>query len=107
MKSKTIRILKRIKRQLKRESHRNPNNENLKIRRQLVTKYIKKEYRQGQKRKIVSTIESLRRQGGGIKEETFWEFKRKLHPRKEETPTAVQDEEGNLKESTKDILEEY
>ena len=37
-------------------------------------------------RQIKKTIENLRRTGGGVKEETFWEFRRKFTGRKDAKP---------------------
>ena len=43
----------------------------------------------------------------GIKEENFWEFRRKINGRKTETKTAMIDEKGELKTEDKDIRNVY
>eukprot|EP00794_Sanderia_malayensis_P020626 gene20626-22661_t len=56
---------------------------------------------------VKRTVENLKKEGGGMKEDTFWEFKRKLAKRKEETPIAMTNKEGELKESRNEILDIY
>ena len=47
-------------------------------RRRLITSHIEKEIREGRSRKIKNNIEKLRQDGGGVKEDTFWEFRKRM-----------------------------
>ena len=94
-KGKKVRQLMQIKRQLKKEKMHDKTNL---MRRKLINKHIIQEEQQRYSKKIKATIENLRGNGGGMKEETFWEFKRKLNPKTEEKPTAMKNDKnpGNL-----------
>ena len=58
-------------------------------------------------KKIEATVEGLRKEGGGVKETTFWEFKRKLERRKEDHMIATRGKNRSPVESRKGILEIY
>ena len=49
----------------------------------------------------------MKKVGGGMKETTFWEFKRKLERKKEEQGTAMIDKDGKLVEGPGEILKVY
>ncbi len=49
-------------------------------------------------RKIEATVNNLRKRGGGMKETTFWEFKRKLESKREEQVTSMKDKDGKIVE---------
>ena len=66
-----------------------------------------KEQHQAYAERIKRTIEELRKNGGGIKEETFWEFRKKVTKRPEEQAKAMVDEKGNKKEGKEEIIEIY
>ena len=79
----------------------------LRRRRKLVTKHIYEVEQEKYARKLTSTIENLRKNGGGMKEETFWEFKRKLERKKNEGPNAMKNEKGERVEGKEEILKLY
>ena len=96
----------KIKRELKKRNKKRTN-EILKKREQMITKYILEEETDRHERKIRTTIENLRREGSGLKEDTFWQFKRKMENRPQEAPSAIQDDSGKIVEEKRQILEEY
>ena len=79
----------------------------IKRRCKLISMHIVEENEKQYVKKIEATVESLRKEGGGVKETTFWEFKRKLERRKEDHMIATRDKNGNLVESRNGILEIY
>ena len=100
-----IRQLMRIKRRLKKGDQ-----ENNKIRIKMINKHIMNKKRNQYKEKIERTIEQLRRDGGGVKEQTFWEFKRRMEGRKEEQKTGMKDSNGEIRTETggiKKIFENF
>ena len=107
--SKTLRKLHTLKRELKRQE-RIENNREKKIqirkRRNMVKKWIWNEEKDKYQKKLEKTIEDLRKENGGMKEETFWQIKKRVEKKKEEKPTAIMDEEGKPIEDKKCILEE-
>ena len=90
-KSKAIRLLMRAKRKLRKSGKQT---EMEKTRMAQIKNHIQREQSQRYASKIVKTIEQLRKNGGGMQEESFWEFRRKISPRKEEKATQMEDKEG-------------
>ena len=108
--TKETRTLRKIKRGLKIERRTETNPKKIKEivqRKKLITKYIVQEEEERHKRKIVRVIENLRKEGKGMKEDTFWEFKKKLEQRKEEQASAIRTENGKILEDKEEILQEY
>lgn len=101
--SKNIRRLMRVKRKLKKER----GNKISDVRRKLINKHIYREKYQTYAKKVSRAIEQLRRDGGGVKEESFWEFKRKLKGLKKETPIGMEGETGEINTEPRDIKEIY
>ena len=101
-----VRTLMRIKRRIKKLSKEN-NDIKLKKRQKLVTRHIYEEKQRKYSEKIKNTIESLRRNGGGMKEESFWEFRKKIQGKRQERRTAMKDKEGNITEQAEEIKEIY
>ena len=97
--SKNIRRLMRVKRKLKKEGGNNISD----VRRKLINKHIYREKCQTYAKKVSRAIEQLRRNGGGVKEESFWEFKRTLKGLKKETPIGMEDETGKINTEPRDI----
>ena len=97
----------RIKRKLKKESKTDNRTKETKIRRKLITQHIYEEKHKRYAEKIKNTIESLRRNGGGMKEECFWEFRKKIQGRKQERRTGMRDKEGNIAIEPEQIKEVY
>ena len=54
----------------------------LKVREKLLTEHIMKAKFKENSRKIKRTVENLRRKDGTLNRNTFWEFKRKIDPKK-------------------------
>lgn len=104
--SRTVRELIRIKRTLKIEYNKTKT-EKLRKRKELITKHIHEEKTTAYAKKVKNTIEALRRNGGGMKEETFWEFRKKFIGKKEESRITMKDEKGNIKDEKEDILNIY
>ena len=108
--TKQVRQLIKQKRKLKRLG-KSENDETkrkiLKTRRKLLDEFIVDAQKKNYAKEITATIENLRKDGGGVKEATFWEFKKRLERKKEEKPTAVMNKEGILKEKQQEILEVY
>ena len=100
--SRKQKILMSAKRRIKKSSSRSKQIE--KERRRLLTRHVERDMHEKPSRRIKETIESLRRNGGGVKEETFWEFRRKLTGKKEEKPHAMRDGEGNMVEEKEEII---
>lgn len=94
----------KAKRRLKTIGREETSNEITKTRRRLLTKHINEEHQKSRMEKIKNTIEQLRGNGGGMKEETFWEFRRKLKGKQEERAVAMKDGNGNKQEDQKEIL---
>lgn len=108
--NKTTRILHTIKRKLKKEAKKENNKEKKKkyrTREKKVKEWIWEEEQERHHRKLKKTIEELRKEGGGMKEETFWQFKKRIDKKGEEKPTAIMDEKGTVLEKKEDILKEY
>ena len=101
-----VRTLMKIKRRIKKLSKEN-NDIKLKKRQKLVTRHIYEEKQRKYSEKIKNTIESLRRNGGGMKEESFWEFRKKIQGKRQERKTAMKDKEGNITEQAEEIKEIY
>ena len=53
--------------------------------------------------RIQRNIEALRRNGGGIKEETFWEFRKKISSKRNERKVAMKNKEGELQTEPEEI----
>ena len=49
----------------------------------------------------------MRRNGGGVKEESFWEFKRKLKGKQQETANEMMNEKGELVSYRDKIIDVY
>ena len=77
------------------------------MRRQQITKYIEKEARIETSNRIKENIKRIRKNGGGVKEETFWEFRKKIRGKKKEQPHVMKDKEGKVVEERKEILKIY
>ena len=92
-KGKIVRSLYRAKRKLKKGEV----NKKTILRRKLINKHIIEEKQQRYNRKIQKTLEELRKNGGGIKEESFWEFRRKLKGKQQEIVTSMADKNGEIK----------
>lgn len=73
----------------------------------MITRYLLEEESERHTRKIRTTIENLRKERNGLKEDTFWKFKRKLENRTQEVPSAIQDQRGKIVEEKGQILEAY
>ena len=58
----------------------------------MTTKHTMEEEAERHTRKIRTTIDNLRKEGNGVREDTFWQFKRKLENRTQEVPSAIQDQ---------------
>ena len=79
--TKTIRKMMKLRRKLKKESKTMENDETRKLlikRSQLIREHIMEEEMKQYVKTIEGTIQSLRKKGGGVQEQSFWEFKRKL-----------------------------
>ena len=48
-------------------------------------------------------INELRRNGGGMKEESFWEFRRKLNGKRQEMVQEMENKEGKLTSDTEEV----
>ena len=53
-------------------------------------------------KRIETTVNNLRMVGGGMKEATFWDFKRKLERKKEEQVTGMIDKDEKIVEERGD-----
>ena len=107
---KEVREMIKLKRKVKREQIKEENPEVKKIlarRMKLLNEYIVEEEKQQYAKRIIATVENLRKTGGGIKETTFWEFKKKLHRKQEEPITAMKNKDGVLLEDKREILKIY
>ena len=100
----TVRKLMRVKRNIKKSNiTTNRRNQWLK----LINKHIVNENQNRKAKKIRKNIEALRRNGGGVKEETFWEFKRRISGKKEEQRVAMRDENGKIETEPEKIKKIY
>ena len=79
----------------------------IKRRRKIINKYIMNEQRGQYVKRIEATVNNLRKVGGGMKETTFWEFRRKLEGKKKEQVTAMMDKDGKSVEGKNEILKIY
>ena len=91
-KNKTTQRLMKVKRHLK----RNKTSALSKTKRKFLNKHFYEEKCQKYAKEITRAVEELRRDGGGLKEESFWEFKRKLNGSKKEITTSMEDENGKM-----------
>mgnify|MGYP001800575693 CR=1 FL=1 len=73
----------------------------------MLNRHIVRERQNKNANRIRQNIESLRRNGGGVKEESFWEFKKKMSKRKLEKQVAMKDENGDIQTEPKKIKEIY
>ena len=109
-KSKTMRNMITTKRNLKKKLKTITNISDRKItmtRYKQLTNYAIEEQQKQYSKQIQATVENLRKVGGGMKEMTFWEFKRKLERRKEEQMTSMIDINGRIVETKEEILKVY
>ena len=60
-----------------------------------------------QAKKISSTIEGLRKRGGGFCETTFWEFKRKLEGGRHEEMKVINNENGKKVDEKEEVVKVY
>ena len=88
-------ILMRAKRKIKKSKDKAKPTEAK--RRRLLTEHIEREIMNKRATKIRETIESIRKNGGGVKEDTFWEFRRRITGRSEEIPHKMKDRKGELR----------
>ena len=102
-KNKTVRLLMRKKRILKKMSF----NRFTVTRRKLLNKHILEEKQRKYANKIRKVINESRRNGGGMKEESFWEFKRKLNGKRQEMVQEMENKEGKLTSDTEEIKKIY
>ena len=102
-KNKNIRILLRVKRKIKKGVQNKIN----KVRRNLINHHIREEQYTKYENKVKRAIEDLRRNGRGVKEESFWDFKRKLGGQKKETPVGMKNEDGVIVHEPQKIKEVY
>ena len=73
----------------------------------MVTQFILEEETERHTRKIRSIIENLRKDGNGMRENTFWQFKQKLENRAQKTKSVIQGKNSKLIEYKSEILKEY
>ena len=107
---KMITMRREIKKEIQKEIKNKSNThliDMLKVRYKLLREHIEEEMKAQNTRRIVGTVESLRKNGGGFNEGTFWEFKRKLQKRKEETITAMKDTNGEMQNDNEKIIQIY
>eukprot|EP00112_Aurelia_sp_Birch-Aquarium-sp1_P014116 Seg3022.2 transcript_id=Seg3022.2/GoldUCD/mRNA.D3Y31 product="hypothetical protein" protein_id=Seg3022.2/GoldUCD/D3Y31 len=79
----------------------------IKRRRKIINKHIMNEQQGRYVKRIEATVNNLRKVGGGMKETTFWEFRRKVAGKKEEQVTSMIDKDGKSVEGKTDILKVY
>ena len=107
--SKETRILRGVKKEIKKNVKETTNEEERKIlreRRKLVEYHIQNSKKEEHQRKIKKLVQELRRENG-FDRNTFWEYRRKTNGTKKETMTAIEDEQGELKEDKEEIREIY
>ena len=73
-------------------------NELIKKRKEIITKYIVEEEAERHTRKIRTTIDNLRKEGNGVREDAFWQFKR---------IEVIQDQSCKVVKEKEQILEAY
>ena len=73
----------------------------------LLVEQEEEEKRKEEGRKIQRIVEKLERKDGGVSEERFWEFKKKVQKRKEEVITSMADAEGKIVENKEEIVEVF
>ena len=108
--NKTIRKLISAKRKLKKDVKKESNvesKERMRTRIILLAETILAEEQKQYSNKVSATVENLRKEGGGMNETTFWEFKKKLERRKEEHPHTIRNENGETVETSEEIKEAY
>ena len=98
-----VRVLMRARRKIKKLKPTKVT----KTRKKLIGIHITEERQQRYSRKIKKTVEELRRNGGGVKEESFWEFKRKLKGKQQETANEMMNEKGELVSDRDKIIDVY
>ena len=79
-------------------------------RKRMIIKHIDNEMKGKKVAKIKNNIENLRKNGGGVKEEMFWEFRRKMKGTNEEKPHVMKNKEGKMEEDPdkiKEMFEEF
>lgn len=96
--NRTIKDLKKAKKKMKKEKKIKINE----VRKKLINGHKLREKQERYARKIQKAVEELRRNGGGMKEESFLEFKWKLKGKQREPTIQMKNKEGEmLKENEK------
>ena len=78
----------------------------LKIRKNLINEYMEKEHWKKNHQHVCEEVNKIKSEGG-IDSTAFWELKRRLEGRKEETAHVVENENGIIVEEKEEILEVY
>ena len=82
-------------------------NKRRKLRIHLINEHIRNEIHSKHAKRIQKNIEQLRRDGGGIKQESFWEFRKRIKGKKKEIKNAMKNKDGELKTGPEEIKEVY
>ena len=98
---------RKIKKKLQEKKLTKNLREKLKFRNKLLYEHINEEEKQQFTKRIEATIKSLSKQGGGIDETKFWEFRRKIKKPNEETVTSMKDKEGYIVDTKNEIMNVY
>ena len=109
MKSKMVRKLMKIKREIKQEESRTFEKTKRKLmttRRKLINEYIYNEIRREERKRIDNIIKELE-ESGGIKSNKFWELREIMKNKNEEPKTSIMDKNGEMKENKKEIINVY
>ena len=74
---------------------------------QMLTRHIEEEKLEQNTRKLMKTVESLQNAPGNISENTFWKFHQKQKNKLKEQKIAMQNKDGELVETEKEVKEVY
>ena len=95
--SKKMKIMKQIIKRLKRQKKRSKNREQkdlIMTRMTCMKKHIENELKKEKANKIYSTVQKLRKKGGGLSESSFWEVRKEIEGRKKDECKVINNTEG-------------
>ena len=108
---KTTRILMQIKRNVKKcisDTKDKERREHLKLRQKLLTQHIMEDLHKANKKKIIQTVNNMKAKDGTLNRNTFWDFKRKIEPKKKiEQGGTINNKDGEKEEDITKIKEVY
>ena len=103
---KLLKIKKRITKQLKKQGTDKEVIRLLKVEKNLIDEFIEKENMKKNYENVNKVVRKIKSEGG-VNSTAFWEFKRRIEGRTEETAHVIESDNGERLEDEEKILERY